>query len=39
MAGFEQSVRNLQASLDQTQQQLDTARSQGIKDQKELNPD
>lgn len=37
MAGFEQSVRNLQASLDQTQQQLDTARSQGIKDQKELN--
>lgn len=37
MSGFEQSVRNLQASLDQTQQQLDTARSQGIKDQKELN--
>lgn len=37
MTGFEQSVRNLQTSLDQTQQQLDTARSQGIKDQKELN--
>lgn len=37
MTGFEQSVRNLQASLQQTQQQLDTARSQGIKDQKELN--
>lgn len=37
MTGFEQSVRNLQASLQQTQQQLDTARSQGINDQKELN--
>lgn len=37
MTGFEQSVRGLQASLQQTQQQLDTARSQGIKDQKELN--
>ncbi len=37
MAGFEQSVRNLQASLDQAQTQLDDARSQGIKDQKELN--
>ena len=37
MAGFEQSVRNLQASLDQTQSQLDDARFQGIKDQKELN--
>ena len=37
MSGFEQSVRNLQASLDQAQTQLDDARSQGIKDQKELN--
>lgn len=37
LAGFEQSVRNLQASLSQTQQQLDQAREQGIKDQKELN--
>ena len=37
MTGFEQSVRNLQTSLQQTQQQLDTARSQGINDQKELN--
>jgi hypothetical protein len=37
MTGFEQSVRNLQASLQQTQQQLDTARSQGINDRKELN--
>jgi hypothetical protein len=37
MTGFEQSVRNLQASLDQTQGQLDQARSQGVKDQKELN--
>ena len=37
MTGFEQSVRNLQASLGQTQGQLDLARSQGIKDQKELN--
>ena len=37
MTGFEQSVRSLQASLQQTQQQLDTARSEGIKDQKELN--
>ncbi len=37
MTGFEQSVRNLQASLQQTQQQLDTARAQGIRDQKELN--
>lgn len=37
LAGFEQSVRNLQASLSQTQQQLDAARAQGIKDQKELN--
>ncbi len=37
MAGFEQSVRNLQSSLSQTQQQLDHARAQGIKDQKELN--
>ena len=37
MTGFEQSVRNLQASLSQTQEQLDMARSQGVKDQKELN--
>ncbi len=37
MTGFEQSVRNLQASLQQTQQQLDAARAQGINDQKELN--
>lgn len=37
MAGFEQSVRNLQASLGQSQTQLDEARSQGIKDRKELN--
>lgn len=37
LAGFEQSVRNLQASLGQTQQQLDEARAQSIKDQKELN--
>ena len=37
MTGFEQSVRNLQASLSQTQGQLDTARTEGIKSQKELN--
>ena len=37
MTGFEQSVRNLQASLSETQEQLDLARKQGIKDQKELN--
>lgn len=37
MTGFEQSVRSLQASLQQTQQQLDTSRSQGIEDRKELN--
>lgn len=37
MVGFEQSVRNLQASLQQTQQQLDSARSQRITDQKDLN--
>jgi len=37
MAGFEQSVRNLQDSLKQTQIQLDDARAQSIKDQKELN--
>ena len=37
MTGFEQSVRNLQASLSQTQAQLDLARTQGVKDQKELN--
>ena len=37
MTGLEQSVRNLQASLDATQSQLDTARSDGIKNQKELS--
>lgn len=37
MAGFEQSVGNLQASLDKAQQQLDDARAQGIKDRKELS--
>lgn len=37
MTGFEQSVRNLQATLSETQDQLDRARKQGIKDQKELN--
>lgn len=37
MTGFEQSVRNLQESLRLTQSQLDQARAQGIKDQKELN--
>ena len=37
MTGFEQSVRNLQASLSQTQGQLDLARTQGIKDQQQLN--
>lgn len=37
MTGFEQSVRNLQASLSETQKQLDQAREKGIKDQKELN--
>ncbi len=37
MTGFEQSVRQLQASLVQTQDQLDTTREQSIRDQKELN--
>jgi hypothetical protein len=37
LTGFEQSVRNLQNSLSQTQQQLDLARGQSVKDQKELN--
>ena len=37
MTGFEQSVRQLQGSLQQTQQQLDTTREQRIRDQKELN--
>lgn len=37
LTGFEQSVGNLQSSLQLTQQQLDEARAQGIKDQKELN--
>jgi cell shape-determining protein MreC len=37
MAGFEQSVRNLQTSLSETQKLLDQARAQDIKNQKELN--
>lgn len=37
MAGFEQSVRNLQGSLEQTQQQLDTSRAQSIEDRKNLS--
>lgn len=37
MAGFEQSVRNLQSSLENTQQQLDSARAQNIEDRKDLN--
>lgn len=37
MAGFEQSVRNLQGSLEETQKQLDSARSQNINDRKDLN--
>ena len=36
MTGFEQSVRNLQASLSETQAQLDLARTNGIRDQKDL---
>lgn len=37
MSGFEQSVGNLQASLDKAQQQLDAERAQGIKQSKELS--
>jgi hypothetical protein len=37
MTGFEQSVRNLQASLNQTQDELDLARNKGIKSGKELS--
>ena len=37
LAGFEQSIRNLQESLQSTQTQLDQARAQGIKDAKDLN--
>lgn len=37
LTGFEQSIRNLQQSLQQTQNQLDQARAQGIRDSKELN--
>lgn len=37
MTGFEQSVRNLQASLSKTQILLDQTREQGIKDKGELN--
>lgn len=36
MTGFEQSVRNLQDSLNQTQEELDLARSSGIKSEKEI---
>jgi myosin heavy subunit len=37
LTGFEQSIRSLQESLRLTQNQLDQARAQGIKDSKELN--
>lgn len=37
LTGFEQSIHKLQDSLRLTQDQLDTARAKGIKDQKELN--
>ena len=37
LAGFDQSVKNLLASLNKTQQELDQARAEGIKSQKELN--
>lgn len=37
LIGFEQSIRSLQESLRLTQDQLDQARAQGIKDSKELN--
>lgn len=36
LAGFDQSVQNLLASLKKTQEQLDDARAQDIKNQKEL---
>lgn len=37
LAGFDQSVKNLLASLNKTQEELDQARAEGIKSQKELN--
>jgi len=37
LAGFDQSVKNLLASLNKTQKELDEARAEGIKSQKELN--
>ena len=37
LAGFDQSVKNLLASLNKTQEELDLARAEGIKSQKELN--
>lgn len=37
LAGFDQSVKNLLASLNKTQEELDQARTEGIKSQKELN--
>jgi len=37
LAGFDQSVKNLLASLSKTQQELDLARAEGIESQKELN--
>ena len=37
LTGFQQSIRNLQESLRLTQDQLDQARAQGIKDSKALN--
>ena len=37
VTGFEQTIENLQGSLKLTQVQLDKARTDGIKDQKELN--
>ena len=37
LAGFDQSISNLQASLKETQEQLNQARAEGIKSQKELN--
>jgi len=36
LAGFDQSVKNLLASLNKTQQELDQARTEGIKDQQYL---
>ncbi|MHC5157330.1 MAG: hypothetical protein ACYSOZ_04405 [Planctomycetota bacterium] len=37
LAGLDQSVKNLLASLTKTQKELDEARAEGIKSQKELN--